>query len=396
MRANLLASVASAAVATFLAIGTVQAQSDDDQLKRKQNAPAAQSESQPAQDEGAARPAGREAAGAADEQSGSMKKRKATSAEADDAEGAPDGKPTTAASDEGAMKKKRNAAAEGSDDADAQRKRKATTAESGDADMQKKRDSTAEADDADVMKKRKSTTADTDDMDDATRRKTTAESADEGDLKKKRNARSETETDESGTRREQASSRRSSGDVEVTGSINIDRDKASRVHDRLVRRASRTNVDVDIDISVGSTLPDRVVLQRVPDEIIEISPEFRGYEYTVVRDEIIIVEPRTKKVVEVIRKGGGKSASSKSGRSKLKLTAAQRERIRSVVREQRITRLDLDVDLGSDVPETVELAPLPDVVFTDVPELREYEYFVTNEEIVLVEPDTREVVEVIR
>jgi hypothetical protein len=67
-----------------------------------------------------------------------------------------------------------------------------------------------------------------------------------------------------------------------------------------------------------------------------------------------------------------------------------------VVREQRITRLDLDVDLGSDVPETVELAPLPDVVFTDVPELREYEYFVTNEEIVLVEPDTREVVEVIR
>jgi hypothetical protein len=394
MRANLLASVASAAVATFLAIGPLQAQSDDDQLKRKQ-APAAQSESQPTQDEGAARPAGREAAGAADEQSGSMKKRKATSAEADDEEGAPDSKPATAASDEGDVKK-RDAAAEGSDDADVQRRRKATTAETDDEDVTRKRKSTtAESGDADMKKKRDAASADTDDMDDATRRKTTAESGDDGDLNKKRNARSETETDdESATRREQASSGRSSGDVEVTGSINIDREKASRVHDRLVRRGSRT--DIDIDISVGSTLPDRVVLQRVPDEIIEISPEFRGYEYTVVRDEIIIVEPRTKKVVEVIRKSGGKSASSKSGRSKLKLSNAQRERIRSVVREQRITRLDLDVDLGSDVPETVALVPLPDVVFTDVPELREYEYFVTNEEIVLVEPDTREVVEVIR
>ena len=67
-----------------------------------------------------------------------------------------------------------------------------------------------------------------------------------------------------------------------------------------------------------------------------------------------------------------------------------------VVREQRVNRLDLDVDLGFDVPESVELVPLPEVVITDVPELREYEYFVTNEEIVLVEPDTREVVEVIR
>ena len=54
------------------------------------------------------------------------------------------------------------------------------------------------------------------------------------------------------------------------------------------------------------------------------------------------------------------------------------------------------MDLGEDVPEDVELVALPEVVFSDVPELREYEYFVTNEEIVLVEPETREVVEVIR
>ena len=41
MRANLLASVASAAVAAFLTLGSAQAQSDDE-LKRKQNVPAAE------------------------------------------------------------------------------------------------------------------------------------------------------------------------------------------------------------------------------------------------------------------------------------------------------------------------------------------------------------------
>jgi hypothetical protein len=33
--------------------------------------------------------------------------------------------------------------------------------------------------------------------------------------------------------------------------------------------------------------------------------EFRGYDYVVVNDEIVIVDPSTRRVAEVIREGGG-------------------------------------------------------------------------------------------
>ena len=115
-----------------------------------------------------------------------------------------------------------------------------------------------------------------------------------------------------------------------------------------------------------------------------------------VRDEIIIVEPRTKKVIEVIRKGGGRAASAKSSGARLKLSATQRERIRSRLHDRRGARLDLTLEMGAAVPDTVELAPFPDEIFADDPELRDYEYFVTEDEIVLVAPETREVVEIIR
>jgi hypothetical protein len=42
----------------------------------------------------------------------------------------------------------------------------------------------------------------------------------------------------------------------------------------------------------------------LPTNIVELVPEFRGYDYVVANDEIVIVQPSTRKVVEVINTGG--------------------------------------------------------------------------------------------
>jgi hypothetical protein len=38
----------------------------------------------------------------------------------------------------------------------------------------------------------------------------------------------------------------------------------------------------------------------VPVEIVDVYPEYRGYEYFVAEDEIIVVNPRTREIVAVL------------------------------------------------------------------------------------------------
>src|SRR4029079_5558103 len=52
---------------------------------------------------------------------------------------------------------------------------------------------------------------------------------------------------------------------------------------------------VDFSVSVGSVVPAHVTLAPLPASVIAIVPQYRVYDFFVVQDEIIIVEPRTKK-----------------------------------------------------------------------------------------------------
>jgi hypothetical protein len=190
---------------------------------------------------------------------------------------------------------------------------------------------------------------------------------------------------------ERAESRGGSTDVNVTGSITVDRQKASRVHDELIRSGRRENINVSINI--GEALPQRVRVRPVPQSIVSISPEFRGYDYVVVRDEIVIVEPRTKKVVTIIRSNDNRG--SRAERAAFSLNTSQKSRIRRDIRMDGARNVDVEVHEGRPVPQTVVLESLPDVVIREIPEVRRYRYFVDDRRIILVDPDTREVVDII-
>ena len=81
-----------------------------------------------------------------------------------------------------------------------------------------------------------------------------------------------------------------------------------------------------------------------------------------------------------------------------KLSTEQRTRITSVIREQHVqpvTHVDFDIRPGIRVPRTVSFHPLPPDVVTVYPEWRGYEYFLVNDRIVVVDPRTLEIVDVI-
>ncbi len=58
--------------------------------------------------------------------------------------------------------------------------------------------------------------------------------------------------------------------------------------------------NVNFSIAVGTRVPRDVTFHRLPAEIVSIYPEWRGYEYILVRDQILVVDPRTFEIVAVL------------------------------------------------------------------------------------------------
>jgi hypothetical protein len=58
--------------------------------------------------------------------------------------------------------------------------------------------------------------------------------------------------------------------------------------------------DVSFSISVGTRVPRDVSFHPLPEEIVTIYPDWRGYEFILVRDQIIVVDPRSFEIVAVL------------------------------------------------------------------------------------------------
>jgi hypothetical protein len=59
--------------------------------------------------------------------------------------------------------------------------------------------------------------------------------------------------------------------------------------------------NVDFEISVGTRVPrERVSLRPLPSEVVTVYPEWRGYQFILVRDQILVVDPATFEIVAVL------------------------------------------------------------------------------------------------
>lgn len=58
--------------------------------------------------------------------------------------------------------------------------------------------------------------------------------------------------------------------------------------------------NVNVNLSVGVTLPSTVRLHPLPPRIVEIYPEWRGYEVVLVKGKYVIVKPETHEIVYII------------------------------------------------------------------------------------------------
>ena len=57
---------------------------------------------------------------------------------------------------------------------------------------------------------------------------------------------------------------------------------------------------VNFNVSVGTRIPHDISYHPLPAEVVTIYPEWRGYNYVLVRDEIVVIDPATFEIVAIL------------------------------------------------------------------------------------------------
>lgn len=86
----------------------------------------------------------------------------------------------------------------------------------------------------------------------------------------------------------------------ASGSVNLSTEQRTTIRQEVLTTSAPRVDSVNFSINVGTVVPRNVRVVEVPPAIVKIRPAWKGYRYFVYNDEIIIVEPRTLKIVAVL------------------------------------------------------------------------------------------------
>jgi hypothetical protein len=189
----------------------------------------------------------------------------------------------------------------------------------------------------------------------------------------------------------------SSSNVSVSASLN--ESQRTRVSESISRLNVAPVNNVNFSLSVGTVVPRDVRFQPLPADVVEVLPQYRGHNFFVARDDIVIVEPSTYKIVDVLPRAGRSTAAAPAPASrKTVFSDRDREVIRKHARsrtEQRTTgsATSTRVRVEERLPDSVEIRSFPDEVYRESPTLREYRYIERDNRTYVVEPRERTIIE---
>ena len=117
----------------------------------------------------------------------------------------------------------------------------------------------------------------------------------------------------SGTQTNQAN-RTMQTNTQVNQQTQVTSEKQVRISETVSRaRLAQPERNLNISIRVGETIPPRVRLHRLPPEIVSIEPEYRDYEYFATDDEVVIVEPRSHRIVSQVPRDPSRARAQMGG-----------------------------------------------------------------------------------
>jgi len=100
------------------------------------------------------------------------------------------------------------------------------------------------------------------------------------------------------TRQHQAAA--PSGRAAAAQQVHVTEQQRTQIHQRLAHFKVDRIEHPQFSVSVGAEIPRSVHVEVLPPEIVEIVPEYRGFDYVMVGDEIVIIDPDSLEIVAVI------------------------------------------------------------------------------------------------
>jgi hypothetical protein len=77
-------------------------------------------------------------------------------------------------------------------------------------------------------------------------------------------------------------------------------DQRTTIRTSITKQNIKPVTNVNFSISVGTRVPRTVSFHPLPAEVVTIYPDWRGYEFFLVGNEIVVVNPRTLEIVAVL------------------------------------------------------------------------------------------------
>lgn len=122
------------------------------------------------------------------------------------------------------------------------------------------------------------------------------------DKSDKSDARSPSEQNGASSKSTQSTSeqnRATTGQGAAGGAAKLSTEQRTKITS-IIREQKVERVNLNVSVSVGTRIPTSVHLYPLPQQVIVIYPEWRGYDYILVGDQIVIIDPRTHEIVAIV------------------------------------------------------------------------------------------------
>jgi len=93
--------------------------------------------------------------------------------------------------------------------------------------------------------------------------------------------------------------RATTGQGAAAGAAKLSSEQRTRIT-TVLKRHHVAPAHLSVSIHVGTRVPASVHFYPLPVEVVDIYPEWRGYYYILVGDEILVIEPRTHEIVAIL------------------------------------------------------------------------------------------------
>lgn len=89
------------------------------------------------------------------------------------------------------------------------------------------------------------------------------------------------------------------GQGAAAGSAKLSTEQRTKITS-VIKQRKVEPTKLSISVSVGTRVPTSVHLYPLPVEVVEVYPAWRGFEYILVGDQIVVINPRTHEIVAVL------------------------------------------------------------------------------------------------